>query len=471
MSDSTTVVIIGQGPVVSVTHANNVCPGDSIPITSNIISLQCGIASEPCGSPSTIEYGISTAILNGTPFIGSNEDARTQILYRASDLLAAGLSAGTINGIAFLVGSKASTAPYQNFQMRIGCTSASSLSPTTWVGGTTVVLGPSSFSTSLFWNALNFTTPYDWDGLSNLVVELCYDNPTGSGPGGIDDLFQNTVSYTGTIRNYTNGTVGCSLTGPAFSSAVVPNTQFYACPGSGANLTYSWTPVTGLNDPNSSNPVAHVTEDITYTFTVSDTVCSTDVIVQIDVDSNYALVASADTMIEAGDSVQIFANTTGSPPVNQLNCGDINTNCSTGTMNYDLGTATTFYTGGVTHPSPYGHYYEGGKHQMLYRASELQAAGVTSGTITELALNIANLMGTSQYCDWTISMGCTADTVLTGWITGLTTVHDPAVINIALGWNTHTFDRSFDWDGDLISAAATRVRVGHNYGVGCGGGG
>ncbi len=446
-SDTVTIHIIGQGPTVLITHDNDVCPGDSVQITSDVFDIVCGLSQDPCTTPTTVEYGNSTTIQNGTPFMGGFEDSRTQILYLASDLHAAGLSAGTINGIALLIGSKASTGAYNNFQIRMGCTSLASLSTAAWEGGTTVVLGPATWASSLFWNSFTFNSPYLWDGNSNLIVEICFDNATGVGPGGLDDLFQNSVPYTGTVRNYLNGTVGCSIATPAFASSVVPNTQFFACSAGGSTLTYTWTPATGLNNASIASPIAHVTDDVTYTFTVGDSVCSTSVIVQIDVDDSYSLAASGDTMIQPGDSVQIFANTTGNPPTGNLTCGTIGTNCSTTSAQHDVGTGTTFYTGGTTHPSPYGHYYEGGKHQMLYRASELQAAGISSGTLSEIALNVANLMGTTQYCDWTISVGCTQATELTTWETGLLQVFDPKVITVSLGWNTHSFDRNFDWDG------------------------
>ena len=38
-----------------------------------------------------------------------------------------------------------------------------------------------------------------------------------------------------------------------------------------ANVTYAWTPTTGLSDPTASNPTASVSSDETYTLTVTDT--------------------------------------------------------------------------------------------------------------------------------------------------------------------------------------------------------
>lgn len=45
---------------------------------------------------------------------------------------------------------------------------------------------------------------------------------------------------------------------------------------SGITVTYSWSPATGLNDPNSPDPLASPTDDITYTLTItSDKGCTT----------------------------------------------------------------------------------------------------------------------------------------------------------------------------------------------------
>ncbi|MBV6653147.1 MAG: hypothetical protein KI786_05295, partial [Mameliella sp.] len=44
---------------------------------------------------------------------------------------------------------------------------------------------------------------------------------------------------------------------------------------SGPNLTFSWSPTTGLSDPNVASPVITPTEDITYVLTITDPNCGT----------------------------------------------------------------------------------------------------------------------------------------------------------------------------------------------------
>lgn len=71
-------------------------------------------------------------------------------------------------------------------------------------------------------------------------------------------------------------------------------------------LVYSWTPVDGLSDPAASQPVATITEDITYTLFVVDTInCLTGTDnIQITLQDSL-LLAGRDTMICAGDEIMI----------------------------------------------------------------------------------------------------------------------------------------------------------------------
>ena len=115
-------------------------------------------------------------------------------------------------------------------------------------------------------------------------------------------------------------------------------------------------------------------------------------------------------------------------------------------------TTTTIGNGGTTngstqYPAPYGNWYFGAKHQMLIRASELQAQGMSAGNILSLAFNVSSAVGT-QLEDFTISIKNTSSTnVSGGFETGLTTVYGPSNYTESNGWNTHTFSSPFYWNG------------------------
>ena len=56
----------------------------------------------------------------------------------------------------------------------MGCTGQSTLA--NWQQGLTQVFSPQNIIVNLGWNTFQLTTAYEWDGISNLVVEICYDN-------------------------------------------------------------------------------------------------------------------------------------------------------------------------------------------------------------------------------------------------------------------------------------------------------
>ncbi len=94
-----------------------------------------------------------------------------------------------------------------------------------------------------------------------------------------------TVIGTGTGGCTSSTTVTVSV--GALVATVSPNVTI--CFGSGTQLTagggsvYSWTPATGLSNPNISNPIATPTVTTTYTVLVSDVSCSDDAVVTVTV--------------------------------------------------------------------------------------------------------------------------------------------------------------------------------------------
>ncbi len=106
--------------------------------------------------------------------------------------------------------------------------------------------------------------------------------------------------------------------------------------------------------------------------------------------------------------------------------------------------------GPVNYPSPMADYYKTQRAQYLYLASELTAAGMTSGFITELAWNVETLpggMGSIQ--DYTLKIKSTATTSLglTTWETGAIQVWGPTEYMPIAGVNTFTLAIPFFWDG------------------------
>ncbi len=99
--------------------------------------------------------------------------AKHQFLVTAAELQAAGASNGDINSLGFDVASPAGIA-LTNFEIKIGTTTLTDL--TTWQTGLTSVFLAPSYTEVAGVNTHNFTTPFNWDGVSNLIIETCFNN-------------------------------------------------------------------------------------------------------------------------------------------------------------------------------------------------------------------------------------------------------------------------------------------------------
>lgn len=121
-------------------------------------------------SADTIGTGttISTA-----PFGASNAVSRCQYIWKAGEMAAAGLTAGNITGLQFYVQTAGSA--LRNLTIRIQATTLDSLTNITSTGFTTVYTHNTQFG-SAGWNPLQLTTPFNWNGTSNLLMEITYDN-------------------------------------------------------------------------------------------------------------------------------------------------------------------------------------------------------------------------------------------------------------------------------------------------------
>ncbi len=218
----------------------------------------------------------------------------------------------------------------------------------------------------------------------------------------------------------------------------------------GPGYTYQWYPSNGLDYDTVPNPIASIITPGTHTFYVDitspDGCVKTDSI-SINVAPSYApnvtaLITGEDT-IWCGDTTYLDVDLGNTIPVT---CGLSATGCAGSPSQLTVGTSTNVNTN-TGYPAPYGNWYWGARHQILFRASELQAMGFNGGQITELAFDIQSIQGANTYNGWEIRMGCTNSTELTNWETGLVTVYPATNINLSTGWNTYTFTNAFDWDG------------------------
>jgi len=115
---------------------------------------------------------------------------------------------------------------------------------------------------------------------------------------------------------------------------------------------------------------------------------------------------------------------------------------------FTIGTGTATNGTGNSFPAPYNNFWGVTRNQFLIRASELTALGATAGSVRNIAFNVLAPNSTNNtLAGFTISLGQTAATALTGFVNaGLTTVYSQNYAPV-VGWNVHEFTNCFAWDG------------------------
>lgn len=140
----------------------------------------------------TIEVGqmnlVSAFTAHPSPYNPNNKYAKEQYIYTADELIAAGHSAGPITAVAFYLDSikTANNTPnpsctFDVYTVGIGTTTQSIFtSNNDWQDVNILVTENNLTLTNADkgWITHTFSTPFYWDGVSNLVVEVCHSAST-----------------------------------------------------------------------------------------------------------------------------------------------------------------------------------------------------------------------------------------------------------------------------------------------------
>lgn len=240
------------------------CPGGiaSLGVAFNGASVPavCGVSpTGGCGGAA-----IAAVVGNGTTGLGGTDPpvgapygnyyttVRQQFLYTAAELNAAGITGGKIDQLDFFVSAISGITTYHNFSVSMGCTALTSFpgSPTAFETGLVNVFPPATYTITSGWNSHVFTTAYQWDGLSNIIVEVCFNelNP-GSNWTSNSTTYNTSTSYIATLSSFSDFDDQCSLPPTNINTGYLhPNIRFHYCSiiPNPADFTYAWTPASGM---------------------------------------------------------------------------------------------------------------------------------------------------------------------------------------------------------------------------------
>jgi hypothetical protein len=168
----TTLTMVADVPVIQASATPSAaCQNATVALLAN--NLVNGGVTVGSGTGSTGTQGI-------TPYGSNYEGSREQYLFRASELQALNLRAGSITALSFNVTLQGiGTYAQSNFNIKMAHTTNTVLTSAygTPSGPITTVYGPTTQGLpTLGINTYNFSSSFNWDGVSNILVDICHDN-------------------------------------------------------------------------------------------------------------------------------------------------------------------------------------------------------------------------------------------------------------------------------------------------------
>lgn len=279
----------------------------------------CGVPTSPVTTPySFITMGAgatnfpAAAQPNGYPCIFGNfggPSVKHRIMYRNAELAAAGLTNKNIKDISFFVNSNPGVLFCKNVFVRMACTSLDTV--TASVTPTQVYFKDSlPIPNAAGWITLPLSgNGYSISNSDNLIVEFCFTNPSNfwANPSMKNDLTSfHSVAYD-SIGN-------CASTNWRSISRLRPQTRFNVA-GSPVYTpnSYTWSPITGLSNPNIANPIANACMPVDYIVTATRGVCQGFDTIHLHADTSLKLTCRADTFMCSNLKVRLNATYSGIP--------------------------------------------------------------------------------------------------------------------------------------------------------------
>lgn len=246
---------------------------------------------------------------------------KVQYIFTAAELSAKGLSAGQITALAWSTGPVQSIDTMRNYSVSVANTTINDLTPGFVMTGLTEVIptiptyipGAGGYANA----TQNFVTPFVWDGVSNIVVQILWNNNDAGTPSSATNArtYYTSGYPTGTTRyfygdNLPTSDFVTSVTG-GFTTTIRPDMMLKQ----GLPYTYSWTQSTngGLSATNIANPTATPTGGAgtyTYVATVGDGVCTANDTVLVNVLAAPTVDLGATTATICGTAPTVLSSTT-----------------------------------------------------------------------------------------------------------------------------------------------------------------
>jgi hypothetical protein len=192
-----------NGPITASGSGNRFMEGD-LDINDNLtISGGKWYSGNPTDVTFTGTLGTDGNVkMSNSPYKGSGISGRWQGIFLASDLGAVGAN-DLITSLSFYLNTKYSDRAFNNFTIKAALISASRFTQSgmNWPFMTnvltTVFTAKDVTTTANSWNTHFFDTPFTWDGTSNILIQITFNNLLSAGGSGLapDGTADDQVAY------------------------------------------------------------------------------------------------------------------------------------------------------------------------------------------------------------------------------------------------------------------------------------
>lgn len=288
---------------------DTVCSGSAVTLTPGFdLTSACSVTALRLSNDSIrthdslgLSSGASISDIYPNPFASEHITNRQQYLYRASALKSRGMRPGGVNSLSWYVDpNKASSNlshVFNGYTIRMTCTTQDSI--TTAIAGTQEVFSSATITVKPGWNKITLDSTYLWDGVSNLVIEICH---TGTGKNAGMQVAYQLVNYRANLAFY-GGSSSCNSNLLTLSQIQrLPVVNFGLAADRDTNdYKYSWNPTGGLLNSSGYQVKAYPQQTTTYSLVVSDSdnVC---------VDTLSKTIAHLSISLDAGKDTTICAH-------------------------------------------------------------------------------------------------------------------------------------------------------------------
>lgn len=228
-----------SGPVNTTSNTNSISISGLTPATAyqfkvQAVCTQPGVfsslssftTSPTTSSNSTLTIGTSTTPYSAHPYGTVYMDERVQYIYSKTELVSTGWTASSpyLKSLSFYV-SSAAPQSLGSFTISISHISSSAFSGHTFLSGTNnTVVYSGTVTATQGWNTYTFTTPFNYNGTSNLLINICWNNSNFTVNSSV-----HATSYSSFVALYrrvdvSNGGI-CNTTSSATLSYYRPNTK------------------------------------------------------------------------------------------------------------------------------------------------------------------------------------------------------------------------------------------------------